>query len=72
MKKVLIAAHILMFIAAAAAGMLVSSAARADHVEVMLVETEITPMPAEPIVENKWDRRFANYQLENFSCCGPQ
>jgi hypothetical protein len=73
MNKLLIAAHVLlMFAAAAAAGLLTSTAARADHVEVMLLETEITPLPANPITESKWDRRFANYELENSSCCGVQ
>jgi hypothetical protein len=72
MNKLLIVAHVLMFIAAAAAGLLASSAARADHVEVMLLETEMTPLPANPITESKWDRRFANYELESSSCCGLQ
>lgn len=73
MNKAWIAAHLFpMFIAAAAAGMLTSTAARADHLEVTMVETEITPTPLEPTTENKWDRRFANYALENFSCCGLQ
>jgi hypothetical protein len=72
MNKISIAALVLMFIAAAAAGLLTSTAARADHVEVMLLETEMTPLPANPITESKWDRRFANYELESSSCCGLQ
>ena len=71
MKRIAAAAHVLVFIAAAA-GMLTGTAARANHVEVMLVETEMTPMPAAPIAASKWDRRFGDYQLENFSCCGVQ
>ena len=63
---------VLMFAAAAAAGMLASTASRAEHAEVTLVETEITPMPADPVALNKWDRRFGDYELENFSCCGMQ
>jgi hypothetical protein len=68
MKKLVIAAQGLMF-----AGLMVSSAARADQIEIAMVETEMTPVVVEaPKVAKKVDSRFTNYELENFGCCGRQ
>jgi hypothetical protein len=68
MKKLMIAAQGLMF-----AGLMLSSAARADQIEIAMVETEMTPVVVEaPKVAKKVDSRFMNYELENFGCCGQQ